>query len=296
MLIDIFSYNGESILDLRLRYLAPYVDAFVIVEAAFTHSGEAKGQLFVESEAFRQVADCEDVRDKIHVLIVGEFPPRPEGWEAEAYMTEGSHESWWREQYQRDFAADYCLRTFGSGSDTIFSVCDIDEIPHAELMEDIQAVGAKEALLNKPTYLEMKMFYYNFNWMKKYLWSHAFVINAEGLAELRRNGVGFSAIRTRLPRGQVIKDAGWHCSYFLSRDDIRRKLEAFAHRECDREVFKTDDHLDKCLTQGLDLMGRGKEEDCAWAAAGEGEDLATCGIGKRFHEMLLKAQHLVEIE
>ena len=36
-------FNEDLILDLRLNELDKFVDHFVIVESAFTHSGESKG-------------------------------------------------------------------------------------------------------------------------------------------------------------------------------------------------------------------------------------------------------------
>ena len=40
---DCFMYIDEDVLlDLRLHYLNPYVDTFVITESKFTHSGKKK--------------------------------------------------------------------------------------------------------------------------------------------------------------------------------------------------------------------------------------------------------------
>ena len=39
-------YDEEMILDLRLNYLDPYVDRFIIVESSYTHSGEKRKLLF----------------------------------------------------------------------------------------------------------------------------------------------------------------------------------------------------------------------------------------------------------
>ena len=50
-IIDLFIYNGEPVVELRLPYLGPYVDEVVVVEARTTFSGRAKPQLFVERDA-----------------------------------------------------------------------------------------------------------------------------------------------------------------------------------------------------------------------------------------------------
>jgi hypothetical protein len=39
LVIDYVLYNGEPIIEFRLKYLNKYVDMFIIVESLFTHSG-----------------------------------------------------------------------------------------------------------------------------------------------------------------------------------------------------------------------------------------------------------------
>ena len=46
-IFDCFMYYDEDlILDLRLNYLDVYVDEFVIVESAYTHSGKPRKLIF----------------------------------------------------------------------------------------------------------------------------------------------------------------------------------------------------------------------------------------------------------
>ncbi len=47
-IIDSFSYNGELVVELRLKHLYPVVDEFVITEARETHSGKPKMELFID--------------------------------------------------------------------------------------------------------------------------------------------------------------------------------------------------------------------------------------------------------
>ncbi len=39
---DYVIYNGEPIMEFRLKYLNNYVDKFIIVESIYTHSGNKK--------------------------------------------------------------------------------------------------------------------------------------------------------------------------------------------------------------------------------------------------------------
>ncbi len=55
---------------------------------------------------------------------------------------------------------------------------------------------------------------------------------------------------------QSIPNSGWHLSYFLSLDDMKRKIESTSHREYDKDEFKQRDFLFECVTQGKDLYRR----------------------------------------
>ena len=43
---DYVIYNGEPIIEFRLKYLNDYVDRFIIVESIYTHSGNKKEDFF----------------------------------------------------------------------------------------------------------------------------------------------------------------------------------------------------------------------------------------------------------
>ena len=43
---DYIIYNGEPIIEFRLKYLNDYVDRFIIVESMYTHSGIIKDDIY----------------------------------------------------------------------------------------------------------------------------------------------------------------------------------------------------------------------------------------------------------
>jgi beta-1,4-mannosyl-glycoprotein beta-1,4-N-acetylglucosaminyltransferase len=45
-IIEYILYNGEPIIEFRLKYLNKYVDKFIIVESIYTHSGKRKDDLY----------------------------------------------------------------------------------------------------------------------------------------------------------------------------------------------------------------------------------------------------------
>ena len=71
-IFDCFMYFDEDLLlDVRLNYLDPYVDYFVIVESSFTHSGE-KRDLKFDLEKFRKF------KHKIVYKVYDEIPNKIE--------------------------------------------------------------------------------------------------------------------------------------------------------------------------------------------------------------------------
>jgi beta-1,4-mannosyl-glycoprotein beta-1,4-N-acetylglucosaminyltransferase len=266
ILIDCFPYNGERVAEFRVASLYAFVDRFVIVEARQTHSGQQKEHLFFEQrhEAF------EPFLDKITYLVIDEFPSATEEWLRTVpatynWMRNGTEDAWWREMYQRNVGEEHVRSTY-TGTPYIVVVSDADEIPSQLALQFCRR--SYEVFTEGPVFLEMAFFYYHFRWIKKERWYHAFVMNDRSM----RTSEPWNTLRIGVPRSRVLPMAGWHCSYFASKEDLRRKLASFAHRECDKEQFKTDEHLRACLLQGRDISNRGPQEDLIWYT---GDDLPT---------------------
>jgi beta-1,4-mannosyl-glycoprotein beta-1,4-N-acetylglucosaminyltransferase len=48
LIYDYILYNGEPIIEFRLKYLNNYVDKFIIVESIYTHSGNKKDAFYFD--------------------------------------------------------------------------------------------------------------------------------------------------------------------------------------------------------------------------------------------------------
>jgi hypothetical protein len=249
-IIMTFPYNGEPIVELPLSYLSDVVDEFVIVEASRTFSGKLKEITYME-----KYADVFRAYPKATLLKLEEFPDMPEDWPAKKgqdYMTPESYESWFRENYQRDYAREYIMKKYADEMYIVIGV-DADEIPKKEFVLEMRK---NYFAFNACVYFQMEMFYYNFGWVKKYPWYHPYVVNDIGLSKW-----SLSDMRTRLVKRKVLPNGGWHASYFLPKRDLIRKIEGFAHRECDISHRKCDTFLDKCFHEGLDISERGDGEN-----------------------------------
>ncbi len=51
-------------------------------------------------------------------------------------------------------------------------------------------------------------------------------------------------------------DCGWHLSYFMSLDEIIRKINSFSHIEYNTDEMKNKEHIKECLKNGNDLFKR----------------------------------------
>ena len=256
-LYDTFCYNGEEIALFHIQYLYDIVDKFIIVESRETHSGHIKPFLYFEqnSQLF------EPYKDKIELLVIDTFnciKDLFENWNPEIWMSHLAYESWCREQYQRNYAYNYLQNQKGP----YFVYCgDVDEIPHRNILNEFKnsfTNDYKYKSISDAIYFEMNFFYYNFKWIKTYKWYHAYITNDKCLQQYSLN---YLRIGNKTHKTKYIQNAGWHCSFFQSYENIKRKCESFAHRECDKNDYKTIENIQRCFQYGYDIFKRGVLEN-----------------------------------
>jgi len=228
--IDAICYNGEPILELRLKYLYDVVDEFIIIESLYTHSNTLKPNLFLDINN----SIIEPYKNKITKLVINNFPDiNPE-------------HSWTREQYQRDNIYNNYLSNIYQDQKYLLFCCDVDEIPRKELYLDYVNLYSK----NKCIHIGMRMFYYNFGWLAhNNQWYHPFIINNKTI-----NQFSLSDFRIGKSSYDCINDSGWHCSYFETINNLVRKLESFAHTEHNIKEYKDKEHIRRCLISGRHLL------------------------------------------
>lgn len=231
---DLVSYDGEPILDTRLKLLKGLVDTFVVVEARYTHSGQPK-QLRFDSSKYPFVK----------YVVIDEFPPMPPGFGANMpWVTPDSAESWWREKYQRDVAIQHIPSEPG-----IIICGDIDEIPDPSVLCTLTLADVEA-----PIHLDMAFLVHTSEWVKQEQWTRAFVCSSvkppESLTEERCK-----------MSNRVLPNAGWHCSSFFDVESQIRKIQNFAHREFSREI--DPETIRQRFAAGKDPYGRtGPQFDC----------------------------------
>lgn len=253
--IDTFSFNGEEIVKERLKYLYDVVDEFVIIEAKQTHSGIEKEFLYRDKyhEWFIPY------QKKIHWCIIDRFPEITQEWLTTYSIHDwmkNNHEHWYREAYQRDVAGQYITEKYEL-DEYVVQVSDADEIPNRTIFAPESLHQIYNHLENgEPLYEQMMFFYYNIHWMKKEQWYRACIVR-KGMITANKT---LTYWRVHNAPTYILSNGGWHCSYFMKPEELKRKLNSFAHRECDLPEYNEITYIQKCIETGRDIFGRTGED------------------------------------
>ena len=185
--------------------------------------------------------------DKIVWVVDDDMPPAT-----------ATTDAWVREHHQRE-ALRAGLDALGLADDDWCLVTDCDEIPATDVLAALRARGDDSVCA-----LSMRCYYYSFKWRWKDAW--AFYPKAAPWSAVRRHGC--QALRMA-PPAVVLRDGGWHLSYFGNADFVRNKLRNFAHQEfnTDRDLARvearmregrnlTDDRFDAVADDALLPRGR----------------------------------------
>ncbi len=236
LVIDAFPFFNElDILEIRLNELDPIVDKFVIVESLETHASLRTKQANFEAARDR----FKKFDHKISYTILPHLYP--------AYS--GKESGWKRENSQR-LALMAPVLEASSSLDDIVILSDCDEIPRMTAIRDNLS-----ALSEKIHMLKLDMFYYNVNHWKQF-WPRS----SAGTIRAFQAAGGFQVVRDG-GAGNVglIKDAGWHFSYFGNAEKIRLKIESIAENYLPgcQDLLKLDDsQITERITNGTDIIAR----------------------------------------
>ena len=226
-------FDEEMLLELRLNTLDKFVDKFVIVESAYTHSGKEKKLIF-------DINKYPKFKEKIDYIIVRDLPHGIEQIDKDDSNLEITNKEIMnalrRENFQRNTIKQGLINA--NDNDWII-ISDLDEIP------DLSNINFN-SINKKIIFFKQKVFYYKLNlelktlrWIgskackKKYLKSPQWLRNVKDkiypkwrldiiFSEKRYNSVFF------------LENGGWHFSFVKKPEDIEKKLKSYLHhREYD---------------------------------------------------------------
>ena len=233
-IFDCFMYYDEDlILDLRLNYLDVYVDEFVIVESAYTHSGKPRKLIF-------DINKFSKFKKKINYIILNDFPPGIK--KINEHDTEHQKNSKYilnaakRESFQRNTISKGLN---SAAPDDLIIISDVDEIPNLE-------VNNIKIIKNKIILFKQKFFYYKFNLkLNNFAWHGSKackkknLISPQWLRTVKDKIYPFWRIDTLFSKNKyqdikIINNGGWHFSNIKTPADIEKKMQTYLHhREYD---------------------------------------------------------------
>ena len=239
-IIDCFTfYNEINMLKYRLEILTDIVDYFVIVEATHTHSGHAKKMYFEENkELFAPYLS------KIIHIIVDDFK------HIYPNINYNNAEQWINENYQRNCIKNG-LNKLELVNEDIIIITDLDEIPDPNTLQKIK----DGEIIVDVNILEQDFYYYNLNTIHNTKWHLSKIILYKKLCEL---GISCNDIRIN-NNYPIIKNGGWHLSYFGDALFIQNKIQQFSHQELNNECFTNLEYINEKIKLGVDLYNRSWE-------------------------------------
>lgn len=250
-------FDEKMLLDIRLNILYKYVEKFIIVEAAFTHSGKPKKFNF-------RIKDYLKFKDKIVYIKVKNLPNN-------LHKISNSMDQLTRdnlnilnslkiENFHRNKIMDGLKKT---EDEDLIIISDVDEIPKLESLNSHHL--KKDIILFK-----QNIFYYKFNLKHPTLeWFGSKAIKKKKLKspqELRnvKNKIypfwriDTFFIKNKKTNISIVNDGGWHFTNIKKPKDIYHKFLNFLHHTDFRQSKLTkmdiENHVkNKIITYGHNI-------------------------------------------
>lgn len=239
-------FNELDMLEFRLRELNDVVDYFVLVESRHSFSGSEKSLYFdqVKDQRFAEYLD------KIVHVVVEDMPNTGNAWD--------------NERHQRRCIARG-LDGLNLDDDDMFIISDVDEIPDARTIASLKATP----LANCIHALEQDFYYYNLSCLNARKWTAVKLLNMRTFRggkvgdtdaiRLTKKLLPIQRLRYMKKKIPIIKNGGWHLSYFGNVEFIKNKILNFSHQEFNKDEFLDDDAITLKITNGGDLFSRDNE-------------------------------------
>ncbi len=252
-IVDCFMfYNELDLLNYRLNILKDVVDYFVLVESTHTHSGKEKELIYQTNKEMYK-----SFHHKLIHVIVDDFPHKYPN--INYNNTNYDSDSWNNERFQRNCIVRG-IQQLSLTDDDIIIISDLDEIPDPNRLHKIIN---KEINITINAF-EMDFYYYNLNSKKQDKTHISKILLYKYFIEIQKNKLTCSDIRLNSicinPNEYIIKNGGWHLSYFGDVHFIKNKLENFAHQEYNNNEYTNIEKIDKRVTSGIDLFERSYNE------------------------------------
>jgi beta-1,4-mannosyl-glycoprotein beta-1,4-N-acetylglucosaminyltransferase len=250
-IVDCFIfYNEIKLLQFRMNYLYDYVDHFILVESALTHSGNPKPFYFEENKHL-----FEPYLDKIvHIKVYDDYPKPVEPFRLSFIKkAQQKHDKFWECINRGNFQRNCIARGFDQlnlSDDDIIISCDADEFVDRNTLLNI-----RKTKLNQVHTLDQDLYYYNVTCKYKKRWHLAKCMNYGSY----KNYNSLSNIRSTIGF-PLIEKGGWHFSYFGDINFMIDKIKQSADQSMNKDKYLNIDLIKERVSQNKDLFGRVEEE------------------------------------
>jgi beta-1,4-mannosyl-glycoprotein beta-1,4-N-acetylglucosaminyltransferase len=262
-IIDSFLFFQElDLLEIRLTYLDPYVDEFVIVEARQTFTGKEKEFVFEQNKKrFKQFLP------KIKYYKIEDFHNNYES--VVEYLSEFEDEShknvlsilenhshypksqihWVLDTYHRE-CLHLALDEVANDDDIVF-ISDLDEIPSKETFNQENI----EKYLVSPVVFQQEEFRYFLNYYKDSDWLGTIAAKYSLISNYSFNTLRMDSKEMRsLVNKDSLKKAGFHFTSCGGIEMIKAKIESWGHQEFNNGLVLKN--LEKNIQSGQDIFMR----------------------------------------
>ena len=230
-IIDSFLfYNELDLLEIRLNYLSPYVDYFIISEAHVTFNGKSK-----ELYYFKNKQRYKKFHSKIIHNIIKSVPEdfsnfiKPDK-RFTNYHFSYPHKHFGKplihqfKQFQREvFLKDSQIIGISkiAKPNDLLILGDLDEIPNHQVLKNIRK---KVILKNQHINLAMHWFMYYFNTKLNKEWFGIRICKYSYLDDKSVDLIRYPLEDRQLQKFKIIENGGWHFSFFGGEKMIKEKL------------------------------------------------------------------------
>ncbi len=248
-IVDCFTfYNELDLLNYRLHILNDVVDYFVLVESTHTFIGKEKELIYQNNKEIYK-----SFHHKIIHIIVHDFPHKYPN------INFNKKQQWENEKFQRNCIVRG-IQQLSLTDDDVIIISDLDEIPDPNTLNKIKN-NEISITINA---LRMDFYYYNLNSKKEMIWCCSKILLYKYFNEKIQTKITCNDIRLKniylIPNEYMIKNGGWHLSYFGDAHFIKNKLENFSHQEYNNNKYTNIEKIEKLVTSGIDLFERSRHE------------------------------------
>jgi len=225
-IFDCFTYFNEyEILKLRLEELGDHVDYFVIVEASQTFTGKNK--------PFYLDNILEDISKWYEKIIIHRV-----------FLDQENLSSWDREYLQRNSILG-ALNNLDIYDNDLIIISDVDEIWNTKTVSSLKIDYI-------PVRLDVNQYFWNYHWQVPQHCNQG----ARPVVCKKQHILSKTPQELRSMQLPLIPNGGWHFSFFGEEDNIKNKIESFAHTEYDKEEFKSYESIMNRIKYGIDPFDR----------------------------------------